>query len=167
MCLEYVDAVRRSGQKFDDAFADYDDPETVFKGFKVMLMTTVEGDTQYYPLFINGAKKDFKFRKWNEEEDFRFFQDTCVYVETAEPGDISEYETGFHLFLNKEDAINYVKMSIWTKNVVIVECEFKNVTALGSQDGYHCVVCKSILPLRIVRKIFNVERFSKVISSVF
>lgn len=78
--------------------------------------------------------------KWLDEYDFREYKETGEYIKCGEidfDNDINSYSTGWHIFLTKKAANQWLHDSTGLC-YVLKKVKFKDVVAIGYQDinGY-------------------------------
>lgn len=120
MCLDYVGKVYPS----DDDFVG-----TGWKVFRVNYKNELSGE--YYNDNII-----YKYNTWYESNSITI-SDYYKY----------SYMSGFHIFLNKEDAMVWKRTS--GPNYIIKQVKYKNPMYLGGQLGEldNCIVAKQIMIL--------------------
>lgn len=75
--------------------------------------------------------------KWNVDYSRKYIKYGCINPSYK---DEKEYVTGYHIFLNKGDAKQWLGGNVG----LIKKVEFGDVTATGMQDGYKVVVARQI-----------------------
>jgi len=69
---------------------------------------------------------------------------STLYMITA--GSLEEYQTGYHIFLTKEDAEVYLEIikELFSINqkLVVERVYYEDVLAVGEQDRFKCIVTK-------------------------
>lgn len=116
------------------------DDETEGIGYKVIF-----GDRNYFYTPIFGGF--FYYDKW--------YNRTIANIVVLNQGidEIHEYESGFHIFLNKDDCIKYCQYYSWPKNFCatsfkrhfITKVHYKGIVCKGLQNNFPCIVAKSIM----------------------
>ena len=113
MCLDKVDEVTKE----------------YTEGYKIF---TVRGNF-VSPEFFNTYKK-FPLQEWIEDEsDYNIWYDNCTYY--------SHYKSGFHFFVNLEDAYEWMGDS--TIDCGIFKIQVRNIVASGKQRLYGIVKSKN------------------------
>jgi hypothetical protein len=100
-------------------------------GFKIM---TKQGE---FPFQGTGGK--IPQSRWINERKYRLnsASEDLSFNET-----VGRYPTGFHIFVNKSEAIHYLES--FSKHNEVREVYFRKVVARGYQKKHRVIVCKEI-----------------------
>lgn len=93
--------------------------------------------------FVYNRRSSYTINKWLNEKKFRELHNNYDVIGYARV----TYETGWHIFLTKGDAITYVKKSFMkdNKTVVVKKVKFRRPCAYGYQNTLKVVVAKEML----------------------
>ena len=102
-------------------------------GYKVLMLPVKKSHTYLSPIYCD---KQYVRNKKNTV--------STLYKITA--SSLEEYQTGYHIFLTKEDAEAYLETikELFTINqkLGVKRVYYEDILAVGEQDGLKCIVTK-------------------------
>jgi len=139
MCLKYQDS------RLEDKYKGIDE------GYKIVVV--VPSNREYYRFLYLGVGK-IPIGRWINEREYRPLHiNTQVKMQHINDKEGKTYPTGFHIYLNEEDAekswyIDYTGETI----TIIIKVKFKNPVAwgYGNISNAPCVVAKDIFVKGVV-----------------